>query len=100
MRASMKMKNTTLAILFFVMIVNALSYGVIIPLLYPYAARFGINALGISLLFTCYSIAQFFATPILGRLSDRFGRKPLLLFSIAGTALSLALLALTKNAVV
>lgn len=76
-----------------IMLVNALSYGTIIPLLYPYSARFGIGPMGLSLLFASFSIAQFLATPIIGRLSDKFGRKPLLLFSLFGTALSLAFFA-------
>lgn len=79
------------------MVVNALSYGTIIPLLYPYAARFGFNALGMSLLLTSFSIAQFVATPILGRLSDRFGRKPVLVICLFGTALSLGMFALAKS---
>lgn len=76
-----------------VMLINALSYGIIIPLLYPYAARFGIDARGLGFLFASFSIAQFFATPIIGRLSDRWGRKPLLLFCLFGTCLSEALFA-------
>jgi MFS family permease len=85
--------NKNILILAFIMVINALSYGVIIPLLYPYAEKFGINAFGISLLFTSYSIAQFFATPVLGRLSDRWGRRPMMFFSVVGTAVSLALFA-------
>lgn len=79
------------------MLVNALSYGTIIPLMYPYSARFGINALGLSLLFACFSLAQLIATPIIGRLSDKYGRKPLLLLCLGGTGLSLALFASAQN---
>lgn len=91
-------KNKTLIPLALIMLINALSYGVIIPLLYPYAARFGLGALGLSLLLASYSIAQFFATPLIGRLADRYGRRPLLVISIFGTAISLVLLA-TANSV-
>lgn len=76
-----------------VMVVNALAYGTIIPLMYPYAQRFGIGPLGISLLFASFSLFQFLATPIIGRLSDIYGRRPLLLISIFGTGLSLMLFA-------
>ncbi|PIY79321.1 MAG: hypothetical protein COY81_03205 [Candidatus Pacebacteria bacterium CG_4_10_14_0_8_um_filter_43_12] len=76
-----------------VMLVNALSYGTIIPLLYPYTARFGIDAFGLSMLFVSFSLFQFLATPIIGRLSDIYGRRPLLLISLFGTSLSLALFA-------
>ncbi len=70
------------------MLVNALSYGTIIPLLYPYASRFGLNAFGVSMLLSSFSLFQFLATPIIGRLSDRYGRKPLLLVSFLGTGIS------------
>lgn len=79
------------------MLVNALSYGTIIPLLYPFAAKFGIDPFGLSLLFASFSLAQFIATPIIGRLSDKYGRKPLLLLCLAGTGVSLALFASATN---
>ena len=90
-------KNKTLIPLVFIMLINALSYGIIIPLLYPYAARFGLGPLGLSFLLASYSIAQFVATPVIGRLADRYGRRPLLVGSIFGTAISLAMLALATN---
>lgn len=94
----MKKSNTTLFILSLVMVVNALSYGTIIPLLYTYASRFGFNPFGMSLLFASFSIAQFIATPILGRMSDRFGRKPIMVICLLGTAASLATFALANTA--
>lgn len=84
-------------VLALVMLVNALAYGTIIPLLYPYAARFGLSPVGLSWLFVSFSVAQFLATPIIGRLSDRFGRRPLLLLCLAGTGLSLVLFASAWN---
>ena len=92
-----KTKNATLLILVVVMLINSISYGIIIPLLYPYAERFGIDPFGLSILFAAFSLAQFLATPIIGRLSDRFGRKPLLLFCLFGTGLSLALFAVSTS---
>jgi len=93
----MKKLQSTTAILSFIMVVNALSYGIIIPLLYPYAEKFGITPVGLTLLVTCFSIAQFFATPILGRLSDRFGRKPILILCLLGTSISLGVFALAQS---
>lgn len=84
-------------ILGLVMLVNALAYGTIIPLLYPYASRFGIDAVGLSFLFSSFSLAQFIATPIIGRLSDRYGRKPLLLICLFGSGLSLVGFALSTT---
>jgi MFS transporter, DHA1 family, tetracycline resistance protein len=89
----------TIVVLTMVMLINALSYGTIIPLLYPYASRFGLNATGLSLLFASYSICQFLATPVIGRFSDKYGRRPLLLLSLLGTAVSLSLFA-SANSVI
>lgn len=92
--------NSEVAVLALIMMINALSYGTIIPLLYPYASRFGINPFGLSLLLATYSLFQFIATPIIGRLSDRYGRKPMLLMSIFGTSLALALFASAQNVII
>lgn len=90
-------KNKTLFILVLVMITNALGYGILIPLLYPYASRFGLHAAGLGFLFAAYSLFQFLATPIMGRYSDRFGRKPMLLLSLLGSSVSLAMFAAAKT---
>ncbi|WP_373528520.1 MFS transporter [Nostoc sp.] len=68
--------------------VNSLSFTVLIPIIYLYGKQFGLSDFQTSLLFSTYSIAQFFATPVIGKLSDRFGRKPLLIISLAGTAIA------------
>ncbi|KST65285.1 MFS transporter [Mastigocoleus testarum] len=65
--------------------INSLGFTIIIPLLYPYAKYFGLSDFQASLLSTAYAISQFFATPVLGRISDRLGRKPLLILSLIGT---------------
>lgn len=92
------MKNSkSIYTLAFIMLINALAYGIIIPLMYPYALRFGITPFALSILFASFSAAQLIATPIIGRLSDRYGRKPLLVFSIFGTSVSLAMFALARS---
>ncbi len=68
--------------------INSVSFTIIIPILYPYAKEFGLSDFQASLLTTAYAISQFIATPILGRLSDFFGRKPLLVISLIGTVLA------------
>lgn len=65
--------------------INAVSFTIIIPVLYPYAKQFGLSDFQASLLTTAYAAAQFIGTPILGRLSDRIGRKPILILSLLGT---------------
>ncbi len=91
--------NSGLAVLGLIMLTNALSYGIIIPLLYPYSSKFGITPVTLSFLFATYSLFQFISTPILGRLSDRFGRKPLLLICIFGTSIAMALFASATSVV-
>lgn len=68
--------------------INSLSFTILIPIIYLYGKQFGLNDFQTSLLFCTYSIAQFFATPVIGKLSDRLGRKPLLIISLAGTVIA------------
>lgn len=68
--------------------VNAVGFTLIIPLIYPYAKAFGLSDFQVSLLTTAYAAAQFVGTPVLGRLSDRLGRKPLLIISLMGTVVA------------
>jgi MFS family permease len=72
----------------FVVFTNALSITILIPVLYLYGKQFGLSDFKTSLLFATYAIAQFLAAPILGNLSDRYGRRPLLVLSIAGTVIA------------
>lgn len=72
---------------------DLMSFGIILPLL-PYAAdTFGGSGFTIGLLFASYSLAQLVAAPLLGRASDRFGRKPVLLLALSGSVASALLMA-------
>ena len=93
-----KSTNKNLLIIALVVVVNALGYAIIIPILYPYSVKFGLSDFQNGLLFAIFSICQFIATPIIGRLSDKYGRKPLLLGSITGTAVSFLMMAFAPNA--
>jgi MFS transporter, DHA1 family, tetracycline resistance protein len=68
-----------------IILVDLLGLSIIIPLMPLYAARFGADAFVIGLLGATYPFMQFIGAPILGRLSDRFGRRPILLVSQLGT---------------
>lgn len=91
------MKDRRMWIIFLIIFVNMLGYGIILPLLPYYVESFGAGPVLIGLIAASYSLFQLFSAPILGELSDKFGRRPILLFSIGGTALSFGLLGLAKS---
>jgi len=66
---------------------DLVGFGIIVPILGRYAERFGAGGLEVGLLFASFSVAQMIFSPILGRLSDRIGRKPVIIVSLVGTAI-------------
>jgi DHA1 family tetracycline resistance protein-like MFS transporter len=86
-----------LFIIFLTIFVNLVGFGIIIPLLPFYAQTFGASPLAIGLLFAAFSVSQLVAAPALGDLSDRYGRRPVLIFSLAGTVASFVMLALAHS---
>ncbi|MEI8238405.1 MAG: MFS transporter [Actinomycetota bacterium] len=66
---------------------DLVGFGIVVPILPRYAERFGASGLTVGLLFASFSLAQFLGAPLLGRLSDRIGRKPVIVISLLGTAL-------------
>src|SRR5262249_46353964 len=71
--------------------VDMLGFGIILPSLPYRAAQFGGSGVWVGAILTAYAVAQFVAAPVLGTLSDRYGRRRILLLSLAGSAISLAL---------
>ena len=86
-----------LLVIFLTVFVNLVGFGIIIPLLPFYAETFGASPLVIGLLFAAFSLAQLVAAPILGALSDRYGRRPVLIFSLIGTVVSFVMLAIAHS---
>ncbi len=86
-----------LLIIFLTIFVNLVGFGIIIPLLPFYAEKFGASALVIGLLFAVFSVCQLVAAPALGDWSDRYGRRPVLIFSLLGTVVSFVMLALAHS---
>jgi len=86
-----------LLVIFLTVFVNLVGFGIIIPLLPFYAQTFGASPVVIGFLFAAFSLAQLVAAPALGVLSDRFGRRPVLIFSLVGTAVSFIMLALAQS---
>lgn len=80
--------SRTFWITLFIAFANSLSFTILIPILYLYGRQFGLTDFQTSLLFATYATAQFFSTPVIGKLSDRYGRKPLLMISLAGTVIA------------
>lgn len=77
-----------MAILFLIVFVDLVGFGLIIPLLPFYGEHFHATPATVGLLMAIYSLAQFVAAPMWGRLSDRIGRKPVLAISLAGATLA------------
>jgi DHA1 family tetracycline resistance protein-like MFS transporter len=78
--------------IFVIVLVDLLGLTIIIPLMPLYAAAYGATAFQIGLLGATYPIFQFIGAPILGRLSDRYGRKPVLIVSQIGTLIGFLIL--------
>jgi len=86
-----------LLVIFLTIFVNLVGFGIIIPLLPFYAETFGASPLVVGLLFSVFSVCQLIASPVLGDLSDRYGRRPILIMSLAGTVVSFVMLALAQS---
>jgi DHA1 family tetracycline resistance protein-like MFS transporter len=86
-----------LVIIFLTVLVNLIGFGIIIPLLPFYAETFGASPLTIGMLFAAFSVAQLFASPLLGHWSDTWGRRPVLILSLLGTVVSFVMLALAHS---
>jgi MFS family permease len=70
--------------IFVTVLLDLLGFGMLLPILPFYAQEYGASDLQVGLLFACYSAAQLVCAPLLGRLSDRVGRRPVILGCIAG----------------
>jgi DHA1 family tetracycline resistance protein-like MFS transporter len=90
------MRGSRLLNIFLVVFIDLLGFGLILPLLPYFAGQYGASPFLIGLLVASYAAAQFIGAPLMGRLSDRFGRRPVLVLSIAGTALGFLLLGLAE----
>ena len=77
-----------LKVLFFIVLVDLLGFGLMIPLAPGIQDRFGVRAISITLMMSIYALCQFVTTPILGSLSDRIGRRPVLMYSQAGSSIA------------
>jgi MFS transporter, DHA1 family, multidrug resistance protein len=89
--------RAAIAILFSSLVIVMIGFGIAIPLLPFYVTHFNASGSALGLMMSLYSFMQFIFAPLWGRLSDRIGRKPILLLGIAGYAISFLLQALSQN---
>ncbi len=90
------MQRTQLVNIFLVVFIVMLGFGLIMPLMPFFAGKYGASSSVVGFLVAAYAAAQFIGAPILGRMSDRTGRRPILVVSMAGTALGFSLLGLAE----
>jgi DHA1 family tetracycline resistance protein-like MFS transporter len=88
------MKRSPLLVIFVTVFIDLVGFGIVIPVLpfYVEGTKFNASPRAVGLLFASYSIMQLIFTPILGRMSDRYGRRPILFFSLLGTSLGFFIL--------
>jgi MFS family permease len=86
-----------LGVLFSVIVVDLIGFGIVVPILPFWSEEFGANGLMLGLLLGSHAAMQFVFSPAWGRLSDRIGRRPVMLITIAGTALALLFLGLAES---
>src|SRR5438874_9052950 len=88
-----EMKKPSLFIIFLTVFIDLIGFGIVLPLLPIYSKSLGAAGWEIGLLMASYSVMQFLFSPVWGRLSDRIGRRPVLLVSTAGAAVSYTIFA-------
>src|SRR3989344_5077676 len=85
------------ALIIFTVAIDVIGLGIIIPVLPVYVESFGLSALAVTSLFSVYSLFSFLSAPFLGVLSDKIGRRPVMIASIASTSLGWLIFALGRS---
>ena len=92
-----KLKKSPLFVIFTTVFLDLIGFGMIIPLVGIYGRHFGASTIELAILGSIYSLMQFFFSPIWGRLSDRLGRRPIILMSLTGSVVSYFLFAFASS---
>ena len=87
------MSKPSILVIFLTVFIDLIGFGIIVPLIPSYSEHLGAQGIVIGVIFASFSAMQFIFAPIWGRLSDRHGRRPILLISTAGAAASYVLFA-------
>src|SRR5207237_9718526 len=93
----MPASRSRLGVIFLTVLIDLIGFGIIMPILPLYAQRFGAQGIGYGALVFIFSAMQFVATALLGRLSDRIGRRPILLTTMLFNAAGYVLFALAPS---
>ncbi|MDQ3968179.1 MAG: MFS transporter [Thermoproteota archaeon] len=91
------LKRSTFSVLFTTVFLDFLGFALILPYIFFYAEGFGASPLVYGLLLSSYSIAQFVFTPVWGSLSDRFGRRKIILLCLIGSGISFVIFGMATN---
>lgn len=94
------MKRSPLIILFITVVIDLLGFGIILPLLPLYVKQFGGSPVMAGWLTTSFSLMQFIFSPIWGRASDLYGRRPLILLSLIGSTIAFLIFGLANSLIV
>jgi len=89
--------RSPLVVIFITIFIDLIGFGLVIPVLPLYAEQFGASELTVGLLLSVYSVMQFIFAPLLGKLSDRVGRRPVLFFSLIGTSIGFLVMGLANT---
>jgi MFS transporter, DHA1 family, tetracycline resistance protein len=87
------MRRPSVLVIFLTVFIDLIGFGIVVPLIPSYSEHFGARGIVIGIIFASFSAMQFIFSPIWGKLSDRYGRRPILLISTAGAAASYVLFA-------
>ena len=87
------MKRPSLIVIFLTVFMDLIGFGIVLPLLPRYSEKYGAGGFTIGLIIASFSVMQFLLSPAWGRLSDRIGRRPVLLISNFGSIVSYAMFA-------
>jgi MFS transporter, DHA1 family, tetracycline resistance protein len=91
------MKKPSVLVIFLTVFIDLIGFGIVVPLVPIYSRHFGAHGFKIGMIIASFSAMQFIFSPIWGRLSDRYGRRPILLVSTAGAACSYVLFAISSG---
>ena len=89
-----------LGIVFTTVVIDLVGFGIVLPILPLWAETFGASPVQIGLITASYAVMQLLFAPVWGRLSDRYGRRPIILVSLAGTAVSALMIGLAGTLLV